>query len=626
MSMATFLTTSEDADRDADIGRRPDVQRAHDELRSLESGAGSNREPGLDSKTTVQRHSSTSLRNGTEEHWNLVMKKLAPTGYKNSPDWQKKIIERVIKKMTRRTQDLSLSHAANVVDLGAIGLPSETAASLQAEEARIAQTMHDLAFSDSTRPGSGSESHSLITGGAAPLLQKQWAERNNQVHYYIRAIQMEQLQQQDLDADLQQISEAMSRAVRDAQGGDATLGQQRSKISKQLAIMHNRCSHLSVKASRTSSSNATHRLQVDDLRREKQTHRVTMERLRVKAAKMDEDIAFLTQSAHTALDQREKVKGKFMAAQRDMHQEREQKLSAIKDLVQRAKMLDGDWGLRESEIANAEETRRRRSYVAGRQRRSELEMAETRFGFLSNQVKGWDSEFERLQSFTGMSSKFEPGQPHIVDEITSRFLKKEGTHTSILRFLHEQQCEMVALAEEQRHLAQFRDDLFVQLTGTSLDTGRIDHLDKLADKNTTRSMQVEALLDGACKCVHRIVQSMWRDGSIPAELSAECNVASVELWLMALDTRVMQVRETSSMLVGWSSARQHTRHTSIPEIHEILVHQAAQRSQGGGDAEDEEEEEAERLREESKLPFNRIKVDRAVQRQQILSWARSRRR
>ena len=39
-----------------------------------------------------------------------------------------------------------------------------------------------------------------------------------------------------------------------------------------------------------------------------------------------------------------------MAAQRDAQQEREQKLSIIKELMERSAMLDDDWGLRESEL------------------------------------------------------------------------------------------------------------------------------------------------------------------------------------------------------------------------------------------------------------------------------------
>lgn len=64
-------------------------------------------------------------------------------------------------------------------------------------------------------------------------------------------------------------------------------------------------------------------------------HQQFLAKQRLKAAKMDEDIAFLTQSTHSALDQREKVKTKFLAAQRDAQQEREQKLAIIKELIQR---------------------------------------------------------------------------------------------------------------------------------------------------------------------------------------------------------------------------------------------------------------------------------------------------
>lgn len=66
-----------------------------------------------------------------------------------------------------------------------------------------------------------------------------------------------------------------------------------------------------------------------------------------------------------------------------------------------ASTLDDDWGLRKAEMELTEESRRRKNYFACRKRRSELEAAEVRLGFLVNQVKGWSGEFDRLQSFTG---------------------------------------------------------------------------------------------------------------------------------------------------------------------------------------------------------------------------------
>ena len=41
-----------------------------------------------------------------------------------------------------------------------------------------------------------------------------------------------------------------------------------------------------------------------------------------------------------------------------------------------------------------------------------------------------------------MDSKYTPGEGHIVDEITNRFLEKERANTSLLRYLHEQQVSL----------------------------------------------------------------------------------------------------------------------------------------------------------------------------------------
>ena len=165
------------------------------------------------------------------------------------------------------------------------------------------------------------------------------------------------------------------------------------------------------------------RLNIDDLRKEKMSHREQLMRMKAKAEKMDTDIAFLTHQAHAALDQREKVRGKFLMAQRDMMQEREQKLAVIAELVTRANALDDDWAERQTQIADTEEQRRRRSYGSGRERREMYESAEVRLGFLTAQSRGWESEFERLQAFTGMETKFDPREKEgkqVVEEITSR--------------------------------------------------------------------------------------------------------------------------------------------------------------------------------------------------------------
>ena len=91
------------------------------------------------------------------------------------------------------------------------------------------------------------------------------------------------------------------------------------------------------------------------------------------------------------------------------------------ELVQRTQALEEDWHIRQEDISHDEERQRRLAYSRGRKQRSALEAAEVRFGFLTSQARGWESEFERLQSFTGMDTPFRPGDDHIVEEITTRY-------------------------------------------------------------------------------------------------------------------------------------------------------------------------------------------------------------
>merc|ERR1740130_2151182 len=398
---------------------------------------------------------------------------------------------------------------------------------------------------------------------------------------------------------------------------------------------------LNNKASEVAAVNGNVRLQIDDCRTEKNMHKYKCEKMRAKATKMDEDTSFLTQAAHASLDQREKVKGKFMAAQRDAQQEREQKLSIIKELTERSAMLDDDWGLRESELEDMEEARKRKLYITGRLRRGELEAKETRYGFLANQVKGWDGEFQRLQAFTGMDSKYTPGEWHIVDEITNRFLEKERANTSLLRYLHEQQAEMTEIDDEQGQHQQLQHTIKGKLEAVASDGGAQDKLDAQGagqEKDEARMVKVEATLESVGRIVHRTAGFLWFEGNAPGsidETGGDCNVGNLEEWMRIVESRILEMLQASrtlcdrsdveppAVLREWVAPKPKKQLHSTGEIHEALLLQAQQQKSR---KEDEDEEEAERAREkESKLsPFHRVKVDKAKERQQIVDWARKR--
>jgi len=591
---------------------------------------------------------------GSEDHWSVVLKKLAPQGYQKSPPWQQEIIERVVKQMTRRqkeskiTSGLSKEALARTIDLQVLGISPEAAETFRAEEKRVASSMKQL-------PGLQPANAAAVDTDAKPemtALEKLIADRSNQVHFYIRAIQMEQLLEQDLEQDLRYLHEEVGAATTNEDFGRAKADSLRQRLQKQLGIVKKRCEALTMKASEIASDNSNVRLMIDDLRKEKLTHREMIQRFKAKATKMDEDIAFLTHAAHAALDQREKVRGKFLMAQRDMQQEREQKLAVIAELVQRTNTLDDDWAAKQMQLAEDEEMRRREAFKKGRHLRSALEAAEVRFGFLTSQARGWESEFERLQAFTGMEKIFVPGQSQIVDEITNRYQVKERANTSLLRYLNEQQAEVRALEERQKALEEKRERLAALMGTKAVGVGggmTVEELHEAASGEEERSKTLEELLGEACRLVSSGARNLWRegDGETP-KLVAEgkCNVQSLEKLLQAVERQVFSmytvvqaatskekgppaIADAPLVLTDWFAREKvhKVAKVTVPEIHEALCQQAAQQRRGGELEDDDDEGEGEAARKEAeakKSPFERKKVNKAQERQRIIDWARKR--
>ena len=266
--------------------------------------------------------------------------------------------------------------------------------------------------------------------------------------------------------------------------------------------------------------------------------------------------------------------------------------------------------------------------MSGRYHRCELEGAETRFGFLANQVMGWDSEFARLQTFTGMDSKFELGQQGIVNEISNRFLERERVNTSLLRYLHEQQAECASLCDTQRYVVQMRLKMFQLLRQKSqmADDSTDEMIVEIRALDAERCARTEALLNATCHCVQRVLKRLSRDDEGGMLIGADCSIHSLESFLRVLDTRVAHVRQFCSalpkppdsqpapVLLEWclSKSRQQPR-VPIQQIHRLVVAQVDQRKSDG----DEEIVP-------NSAPLCRAEVKCAKERSRIVEWAEKR--
>ena len=84
------------------------------------------------------------------------------SGYKKSPQWQKAIIDRVIKKMAGRASEGSgnpltraPSKGGSVVDLAAVGLTSDMATTVTVDEKRFSTSMKSMSPARSHMASSG---------------------------------------------------------------------------------------------------------------------------------------------------------------------------------------------------------------------------------------------------------------------------------------------------------------------------------------------------------------------------------------------------------------------------------------------------------------------------------------
>ena len=275
----TFLTNPDDdlKARRLEALRAPeDPQRAKDaELAEmLGQPAGVSTAPAA---SAPRAHAAASASDGAEEHWNLVMKKLAPAGYKQSPDWQKQIIDRVVKKLAKKEKEgVKKSKSSYTVDLAAIGLSAEAAAALAQDEARVTATVRSLPAPD--RMGRSAPDLASVAKKTKSAAEELVAEQNNKVFHYQRAIQMEELVQQDLESDIKAMSDEVDSAVHVSGGGVAQATWQREKVNRQVATITNRIDALNVKGSEVAAENSNTRILIDDLRKEKLQHAAALDR------------------------------------------------------------------------------------------------------------------------------------------------------------------------------------------------------------------------------------------------------------------------------------------------------------------------------------------------------------
>eukprot|EP00306_Pavlova_sp_CCMP459_P000928 CAMPEP_0185177222 /NCGR_PEP_ID=MMETSP1139-20130426/29431_1 /TAXON_ID=298111 /ORGANISM="Pavlova sp., Strain CCMP459" /LENGTH=743 /DNA_ID=CAMNT_0027743013 /DNA_START=46 /DNA_END=2277 /DNA_ORIENTATION=- len=563
-----------------------------------------------------------SVEEGKEEHWNHVMKKLAPQGYGRGPVWQKHIIERVLKRMTTRTAET-------------VTKPLTEKQSMSPTDLALTALSPDISYPLKTSLAPRKEETVPRAANAVQAsLRRKITQRHNKVHFYTRGIQMEQLLGQDLDTDLRHMHEEVHLTLRESKGGEMRAAEELVKAGRKEKAVANRLQVLVEKANALEASNRDLIASINDLRSERALVLNQVKRMKEKDAKMEEDMTFLANAAHSALDQREKVKVKLMQTQRDSAFEKGHKLNQLADLMAKADVLDAEYERKLAAIDEHEQARKRRAYALGKQKRQAQLQAETRAGFLQSQVVGWDSEFARLQEFTGMDKRFAPGDDQTIEEITSRYLSKDQQNTSLLRYLHAQQMEVQNLEGEIKSVQDQARALETQLQhAIESDSAPVMDYDGLAQKEAEAAYRIEAQLAELCDKTNAVTNLLAPRADMPTP--AHCSVANLEEHLQLHEdvTAKLQAHwrhrytntkvRTQDKLWEWVQVKPPRQYESINEIHERLLINQQNLVQLGAD-EDDEELERRQEKQSHYTPFTRRKVNKAKERAQIHEWARRR--
>jgi len=184
-----------------------------------------------------------------------------------------------------------------------------------------------------------------------------------------------------------------------------------------------------------------------------------MSRLNERESAMATDMKHFAQAAHASLDDKEKLEARLKRQQFEYKQEghyHKQTDSALQAELDKLDMSIGDANLTEEQNVQQE---RREDYAWLKSKRDIEQRRELRLGYLQNQVRGQEMDFQRLHRIIGV--RFTPEKPESVHEIINASLKNEERNSSLLGFVSVQTQQVEALDEEVRQLETESEALLV---------------------------------------------------------------------------------------------------------------------------------------------------------------------
>ena len=182
---------------------------------------------------------------------------------------------------------------------------------------------------------------------------------------------------------------------------------------------------------------------INQLRKGRKDFMAQMRRLDEREASMVADMKHFAQGSNQSLDEKEKLEARLKRHLFEYKNEVSAWEHTLGSINEEIYLLDTAIKKQQDDEEDDLQRQRQRQYIQLKHNRDSDQKRELRLGYLQNQVRGQEMDFQRLHRIMGV--KFMPEKPESVQEIISASLKHEERNASLLAFVGVQNHQMEEL-------------------------------------------------------------------------------------------------------------------------------------------------------------------------------------
>ena len=341
---------------------------------------------------------------------------------------------------------------------------------------------------------------------------------------------------------------------------------------------------------------------INQLRRGRKDFIIQMRKLDERDRSTVTDMKHFSQGASVSLDEKEKLEAKHKRHLFEYSNEVNTWEHTVGTLDSEILSLDTSIKRRNDDEEAALEAERRAQYMQLKRARDGLQKRELRLGYLQNQVRGQEMDFQRLHRIMGV--KFLPEKPESVQDIISASLEHEERNASLLGFVGVQNHQMESLhdelaffgAEEVRIAAASERSSH----GAHKSTERAHRVLESEEALALATTDLQAQLESLCPAVEQLfglLAAKPPEGDADGGLFAlkGCRPDTIPDYLRALDIELRELharamlvpsgadKSLSTRLAGFTREKVVDNHPSVLELHKELEAAAQKQAQAKQD-------------------------------------------